>query len=371
MRFLHTADLHLGKPFGNFDEDTRGALKAARLNALRRIGEVASERGAECILIAGDTFDAEAPPSRLVKRAMDSMAAFPNIVWIWMPGNHDSLAAVDLWERIELDKPDNVVLATSNEVIEFGDEVAVLPSPPTVRTPGYDLTEWMTTQDTGNRIRIGLAHGGVTDFGSEDGGLSTIPPDRAERSRLEYLALGDWHRQMPIGRNTWYAGAPEADTFKGEGVGGALLVDIAGPGEAPMVEQVPIGQFSWCRIEAEFFAGNDPVSVLENVLPNADRENTLLRFSGTGRLGLSELADLKAACGKVSDDFHFFSADFENIRIEQNIDDLDLIAEGGALRAAAESILAETTTEGRTEEDARIAQKALSHLFHLAQEVTN
>ena len=57
------------------------------------------------------------------------------------------------------------------------------------------------------------------------------------------------------------------------------------------------------------------------------------------------------------------------IGIKQNEDDLDLIAESGALRVAAESLLAETSIDGRTEEDARIAQQALSHLFHLAQEV--
>ena len=191
MRFVHVADIHLGKPFGNFDEDTRAALKAARLDALHAAGALARDRDAGLVLIAGDTFDAEAPPSRLVKRALDTMAGFPDVTWVWMPGNHDSLAAVDLWERLERDKPDNVILATRAEVIEIGTEAVILPAPPSVRAPGFDLTEWMETAQTGARIRIGLAHGGVTDFGSEDGGLATIPPDRAERSKLDYLALGD------------------------------------------------------------------------------------------------------------------------------------------------------------------------------------
>jgi hypothetical protein len=168
MRFVHAADIHLGKPFGNFDEDTRAALKSARLDAVHAIGALAISRDAEFVVIAGDTFDAEAPPSRLVKRALDAMAAFPDLTWIWMPGNHDSLAAIDLWERLERDKPDNVILATTPETIEIGEDVAILPAPPAVRAPGYDLTEWMGSADTGTRIRIGLAHGGVTHFGSHD-----------------------------------------------------------------------------------------------------------------------------------------------------------------------------------------------------------
>lgn len=369
MRFIHCADLHLGKPFGSFDEDTRAALKAARLEALRAIGNLAVERGAELVLIAGDTFDAEAPPSRLVRRAIDIMAGFSSLQWIWMPGNHDSLAAVDLWERIERDKPENVILATQTQEIEIGQDGAILPAPPAVRSPGFDLTEWMSHADTGNRIRIGLAHGGVTDFGSEDGGLATIPPDRAEQSDLDYLALGDWHGQMAIGQKSWYAGAPEADGFKGHADAGVLLVSIDAHGTPARIEPIPVGRFKWHRLEISFFAGSDPVETLMMALPDADRADSLVKLIGSGRLTLSELARLREACDGIADAFHYFDADLMKIGIKQNEDDLDLIAESGALRVAAESLLAETSIDGRTEEDARIAQQALSHLFHLAQEV--
>ena len=369
MRFVHVADIHLGKPFGNFDEDTRAALKAARLDALHAAGALARDRDAGLVLIAGDTFDAEAPPSRLVKRALDTMAGFPDVTWVWMPGNHDSLAAVDLWERLERDKPDNVILATRAEVIEIGTEAVILPAPPSVRAPGFDLTEWMETAQTGTRIRIGLAHGGVTDFGSEDGGLATIPPDRAERSKLDYLALGDWHGQMRITPRTWYAGALEADGFKGHVPAGALLVEIKEHGALPSVEQIPLGKYKWSRVEAVFFPGADPVAVMDEQLPEKDRDCALVRFVGSGRLGLSELAALQTACESVADAFHYFEANLRQVGVEQNIDDLNLIAESGALRVAAESIFEATSLEGRTEDDARIARMALSHLFHLAQEV--
>jgi hypothetical protein len=369
MRFIHAADFHLGKPFGNFAEDTRAGLKTARLDALRATGQLAVQRGVDVVLIAGDTFDAEAPPSRLVKRALDAMAAFPSVTWVWMPGNHDSLAAVDLWERLDRDKPENVILAMKPEVIEIGTDVAILPAPPSVRAPGYDLTEWMGPADTGNRIRIGLAHGGVTDFGSEDGGLATIPPDRAETSNLDYLALGDWHGQMRITPRTWYAGAPEADGFKGHTNAGVLLVEVDGSGQMPRVEQIALGQYQWHRLEIDFFPGSDPLADLHEALPKTGRDFSLVRIIATGRLALSDLAALRDACAKIADDFHFFDANLMKVGIEQTVDDLNVIAEAGALRVAAESIFAATSTEGRTQEDAQIAEMALSHLFHLAQEV--
>lgn len=370
MRFVHAADFHLGKPFGPYDEDTRAALKLARLDALKAAGELAVARAADFVLIAGDTFDAEAPPSRLVKRALDVMASFPDLTWIWMPGNHDSLAAVDLWERLLRDKPANVILATSPEVIELGDNVAILPAPPAVRSPGFDLTAWMDAADTGHRIRIGLAHGGVTDFGSEDGGLAIIPPDRAEKSDLDYLALGDWHGQMRISPRTWYAGTPEAEGFKGHSAAGVLLVEIDTKGASPKVEPIPLGQFHWERINCAFFAGNDPVALAREALPADNKDKTLVRLTGTGRLGLSEHAQLKGALEALADDYHFFEADLSGIGVAQNEDDLDLIAHSGALRVAAENLLAQTSLEGRTQQDVRTAEMALAHLFHLAQEVT-
>jgi DNA repair exonuclease SbcCD nuclease subunit len=368
VRFLHTADLHLAKPFGRFDADTQAALRMARLDALRRLGDAARAEKAELILIAGDTFDAEAPPSKVVRRALDVMGEFTDLQWVLLPGNHDSLAAVDLWERIERDKPDNVILALKPEIIEIGAHVAILPGPPAVRNPGVDLTNWMTDAPTSGRFRIGLAHGGILDFGSEEGTVAVIEPDRAERSNLDYLALGDWHGQKSITSRTWYSGSPEADSFKGHATAGALLVEIAEPGDKPLVKTIPIGQFDWLPLELDFFAGTDSAQQLTDALPKLNRDKLLVRLAASGRLGLLEQSQLRDLCVQIADEFHYFEANFDQLRIEQAIGDLDLIAKGGALRAAADSLFAATDLQGRTAEDVRIAQIALTHLFHIAQQ---
>lgn len=371
MRFLHTADIHLAKPFGRFEGDTSADLRAARLDALTRVGTAARDHGATLILIAGDTFDAEAPPSKTVRRALDAIAAFDDLTWVLLPGNHDSLAAAGLWERIAAEKPDNLRLALTPEVIEIADDIAILPAPPTVRNPGTDLTAWMTGTDTGLRFRIGLAHGGVQDFGSEDGTLALIPPDRAAQSNLDYLALGDWHGQLRITERCWYAGTPEPDSFKAHAPAGALLVDIAAPGATPTVTPIPLARYHWQQIALDCFAGTDPVAQLNEALPAEDRASHLISLSATGRLGLLELSNLRAACDRVSDDFHAFTANLEALGIEQTPDDLDLIAEGGALRDAADTLFAATSLEGRTTEEAEIAKIALTHLFHIAQDETH
>ena len=225
IRFLHTADLHLGKPFGRFPEELRGRLREARHASIARLAAAARAHGAADILVAGDSFDSQTPAPATLRQALHAMAADPGLRWWLLPGNHDSLAAGDLWQRIARDAPPNVRPLVTPAPVEIAPGAWLLPAPCTQRRPGRDLTAGMADAATpAGALRIGLAHGAVQSF-SEDGNPALIPPDRAETAGLAFLALGDWHGQLRIGPRTWYAGAPEADGFQHATAPGAVLVD--------------------------------------------------------------------------------------------------------------------------------------------------
>jgi DNA repair exonuclease SbcCD nuclease subunit len=58
VNFLHTADWQIGKPFAGIrDERKRTLVQHARTEAIKRIGAVAKDAGAEFLLVAGDLFD--------------------------------------------------------------------------------------------------------------------------------------------------------------------------------------------------------------------------------------------------------------------------------------------------------------------------
>jgi DNA repair exonuclease SbcCD nuclease subunit len=61
FRFLHSSDLHLGRAFGNFPDGIRHRLREARHGAIARLAAAARSGGANTVLLAGDTFDAETP----------------------------------------------------------------------------------------------------------------------------------------------------------------------------------------------------------------------------------------------------------------------------------------------------------------------
>lgn len=365
--FLHASDLHLAKPFGRFEDLLRGRLREARHRKIAALAAAARANGISLVLLAGDTFDAETPPSQVVRQALRAFGAEQDITWILLPGNHDSLAAEELWSRVAREAPDNLRLALVNEPIEIGTDLVILPAPPPVRHPGRDLTEWMETAETGDRVRVGLAHGSVQGFGESDPSLGVVPPDRAERSGLDYLALGDWHGCLRIGPRCWYSGAPEPDSFKGHDPACALAVRIAAPGALPEVTPIPLGEIDWREIRLDLRPGEDPGPRLEAALPApAARRDTLVSLVVEGRLGLAERAALLAAIADIREDFGHLDEDLSALEVEQAPEDLDRIATGGALRDAADRLAARVNAAGEAGDP--VAQAALNRLYAFAQE---
>jgi len=228
FRFIHSSDLHLGKPYGQMPDEVRGRLVEARFQKIEALLDLAEREGATHILLAGDTFDAETPSPATRRQAIRAMGRDHGIQWIILPGNHDSLAADELWRTLADEAPESVTLALTPEPIE------------------------LTT-----------AHGGVQSF-SEDGSAETLAPDRAVRARLDYLALGDWHGKMQVEPRTWYSGTPEADQFKHDGAASALVVTISGAGQMPQVEVAATGQFLWSQNALRVTPGSDPVAQLKS-----------------------------------------------------------------------------------------------------------
>ena len=366
-RFLHTADLHLGKPFGRFPEDLRGRLREARHASIVRLAAAARGHGIADILVAGDSFDTQTPLPATLRQALHAMAADAGVRWWLLPGNHDSLAAGDLWQRVGRDAPPNVRVLLTPEPVAFATGAVLLPAPCTQRRPGRDLTAGMADAATPEgALRIGLAHGAVQSF-SEDGNEALIPPDRAETAGLAFLALGDWHGQLRIGARCWYAGTPEAEGFRHAAPPGALVVALAGTG--PEVTPVPTGALAWRSLALDLLPGDgDPAARLPGLLPPvASRRDTLLRVTATGRTGLAGEGALVRALAAVEHDFAFLEVDRTGLAVEHAPADLEHFGlPGTALRVAAEALRTDADDPSLPDEERGAALAALSRLHAFA-----
>jgi DNA repair exonuclease SbcCD nuclease subunit len=371
IRFIHSSDLHLGKRFGRFSGDLPGRLREARHATIARLANHAREQGAAAILLAGDTFDTETPAPDVRRQALAAMREHAPIRWVILPGNHDSLQATQLWATLKAEAPDNVVLAVEARPIELAANAVLLPSPCTTRRPGRDLTEWMDSQATAEAaIRIGLAHGAIQSFSEEAASSDVIAPDRAGRAGLDYLALGDWHGAVAVGPRTHYSGTPEPDRFKHNRPGGALLVSIAGRSALPEVRSLETGSFAWRSLELHLLDGDDCAAALDTLLPEVrHRRQTLARVVATGRSHLAGRTALATAVENASPDFAFLELDEAGLATECESNDLDQIDRAGALREAANVLLAEAEDDSRSAHDRDIARAALARLYSYAEAV--
>jgi len=371
-RFLHTSDLHLGKRFGNFSGDLPGRLREARHAVLGRLAEHARAHGADTILLAGDTFDTETPAADVRRQALTEMAHHAPIRWMILPGNHDSLQATELWAHLAADAPGNVVLATEQAPIELGAGAVLLPAPCTTRRPGRDLSAWMDDAATAEgAIRIGLAHGAIQTFSEDAAASEVIAPDRARRAGLDYLALGDWHGALEVDSRTHYSGTPEQDRFKHDRSGVALLVEIAAVGALPQVTPLPTASFAWRTLDLHLLAGDDPGPALAALLPELHaRRQTLAKVVAGGRARLAARTALGAEIARTAPDFAWLDLDETALATECETGDLDRIDRAGALRQAADALLAESGDASRSADARAIAAAALARLYGYAQAVS-
>lgn len=371
-RFVHSSDLHLGKRFGNFAGDLPSRLREARHTVIAKLAHHARQHGADIILLAGDTFDTETPAAEVRRQALTEMAHHAPIRWVILPGNHDSLQATELWESLAAEAPGNVMLATSPAPIELVRGTVLLPAPCTTRRPGRDLSDWMDGAGTADgAIRIGLAHGPIQNFSEDAAASEVIAPDRARRAGLDYLALGDWHGAIEVDLRTQYSGSPEQDRFKHEQPGSALLVDIASAGAPPQVTALATGSLAWLTFDLHLLADDDPAFALKQMLPGMrERRQTLARVLASGHAGLAARTALDVEVANVAPDFAWLELNATAVQTECDVDDLDRIDRAGALRVAADALLAESGDISRSASDRAVASAALARLYGYAQAVS-
>ncbi len=86
MRFLHTADWHVGKKLGREDRTTEVEAVLDELVA------IATDRQVDLVMVAGDLFDRAGPPLETMKLVLETLVrlARTGAQVVAIPGNHDS-----------------------------------------------------------------------------------------------------------------------------------------------------------------------------------------------------------------------------------------------------------------------------------------
>ena len=314
VKFLHTADWQIGKPFAGIADNTKRVLvQQERLNVLSRIGEAAVKHGAEFIVVSGDLFDSPSPTKEDVAAVCSAIGKL-GIPVLTIPGNHDHGGPGGVWgQRFFLDQQSALApklrpLLTA-EPIELENAV-IFPCPLLRRHEADDTTAWLRAPDLdlarfGDKLRIVLAHGSVQGFATENdeedvGGshANRIDLDHLSENKFDYIALGDWHGTKKITDRAWYSGTPEIDRFpKGvENRPGNVLAVEAARGMAPVVTEIRTARLNWLS-HSFTFSGDESLNTLatdiEKLIGNRAQED-LLVLELAGSLGIAASVQLES-----------------------------------------------------------------------------
>ena len=368
VKFVHTGDLHIGMPATGLGEAGE-RVRAARLESLGKILEIAGEITADAILIAGDIFDDNQVDPSLVEKVAALLNDKTRIPTHIIPGNHDPYTRDSVYRRpVWGQLREHIRLLTTPEPVELTEGVKLFPCP-LFRKHGFeDPTAWIPSRD-GESIRIGLAHGSIPirpGVGDDD---FPIPLDAADKLQLDYLALGHWHSQMPhpYGQSearTWYCGAHEATRFGQDGAGNVLAVTIDDPGAPPKVESISCSVLNWndYPINLSDVPLDEAIRLLRE-LPEA--ENTLLRIELTGKASGNDDATVADLVAVVQERFLACQVDDSKVA-PASIDDLDKLLASPYLRESA--IELESAATGETTDDEPAAEATARRALEILQE---
>ena len=342
FRFIHTSDWHIAKPFRRFEPALAGELAAARLGIVARIADIARRQGAQHVVVAGDIFDSELIATIDIRRALARLAEQSDLTWLLMPGNHDPARISGVWDQVvRIGAPANVVVLDRAVPHALGREAVLLPSPLTSKDPGRDITDWMDIAVTPPGVaRIGLAHGSVRGFGSDDTAALRLAPDRAKRAGLSYLALGDWHGVESVAQNTWYSGTPEPDQYPDNEPGYVLSV-VLEEAKLATVEKLRSSEFTWVGMDRAIHSVADLATVERDLEASAlSLGKTLVHLRLRGHLSLTEHAALQSWREVWGARLRFLDLDDKALAVNPEAADFEALGLTGQLLEAARQLAA-------------------------------
>jgi DNA repair exonuclease SbcCD nuclease subunit len=371
MKFLHTADWQIGMRAAHVGA-VAARVREHRLEAARRVVQVARDHQVDFVLVAGDTFEDNAVDRVLVQKVADILAAAGRPVYI-IPGNHDPLVPGSIWQHAAWAGSHNIHVVTKAAAIEVPGG-ALYPCPLFEKHSRKDPTAWIRAGD-GDRIAIGLAHGSV------EGGTAElldypIPRDAAARCGLDYLALGHWHSTGTYPDSSQavrmaYCGTHETTKFGERDSGNVLVVEIAGRGVVPVVTPVRTGGLIWTTLVEEVREPGDLGRLREKIEAIPDPQDTLLELTLSGVLYPADQPELKRIEELVASRCLFGRVDSVRLMPAPGSDAWLLALPAGPVQDAAREIQAWTgpASDRPAEVTPEIAARALMELYAIVNEV--
>ena len=299
MKFIHTADWQLGMTRHFLSGEAQPRFSGARLDAVRRIGELAVEEGCEFVVVCGDVFENNQIDRQVLVRTLDVMASTPQVTFYLLPGNHDPLDAASIYRsgRFREHKPENVVVLENSQPVPVADGIELVAAPWTSKRPLCDLVDQACAlgEPTG-ALRIVAGHGALDTRSPDADNPALIAlarlEERIEAGEIHYVALGDRHSTTNEGTSgrVWYSGAPEPTRYDEIEPGNVLVVEL--DRGRVQVESRRVGTWVFRSSERDLTSDADIDALQEWLATLEDKERTIVKLSLVGQVSIAQKARL-------------------------------------------------------------------------------
>lgn len=292
MKFIHTADWHLGRLFH------RVHLTDDQAYVLGQIIDLAAKHEVDAVIVAGDVYDRSVPPGEAVKLLDDVLARLVidyAIPVVMIAGNHDGPERLSFGSRLLAGRGLHIFGSVNGaeNVIHFEDswgpvDICAIPfidvnasngddasSEPVDHARAYrELVERVASLRRPGARSILVAHAFVAGSTGSDserplsvGGSDRVPTDCF--AGFDYVALGHMHRKQAIGGNgIHYSGSILKYSFDEEDQSkGVHLVEMDGEGVCT-VEHIPLQPLREVRTVTGFLA-----DILESAATDKARDD--------------------------------------------------------------------------------------------------
>lgn len=379
MRFIHTADWQIGKPFGSIeDEEARALLRRQRIESIKAISDAAEAHAASFVVVAGDLFDSNTPDTSTVSQLCAAVGKIPVPVFV-IPGNHDDGGPGSIYGRqFFLEQQGkhapNMKILLEPEPVET-DHAVILPAPCIFGARQANPLRWLYRQGAFDDLpihkpRIVLAHGSVTGFDGTEGSDYLIDLELLDFDQVDFVALGDWHGTKKITEKCWYSGTHEPDRFPrsdGYSAGNVLLVETE-RGALPNVTRIETGRLFWHRREIHIGEKADVDNLKEQIgrLTSNRVGRDLIRLQLKGTVSLSVGTYLEQVLETVGSELLYLRLRNE-IQIVPDEVELQKLMHGSdpLIARVATRLTEQLSASGH--DDEREVSEALRLLYHACQ----
>lgn len=313
MKFLHTTDWQMGMKAESLGNEAAKRVREARLDAAKRVIQVAKKNGAEMILFAGDMFEDNAVDRSLVRQTGEILESFGKPVFI-IPGNHDPLVPGSVWEHSVWKESKNLHVIQTAEPIER-ENCILFPCPIKEKHSTENPMDWIDARQESEKICVAIAHGNVENI--PEAKELPIPLDALSRYGLDYVALGHWHSyQTYANKHMAYCGAHETTKFGERESGKVVLVEIAKRGATPILKPISTGNLVWKTWEKTIRQQGELESLAKKLDAILQPKSTLLRIHLKGILFLEDQDHLDTIKEKLeSREFLYGSLDADKLTL--------------------------------------------------------